>query len=153
MATKPKPRAPKKPKEPKPNLRGSALRNHLTKTCPAPPAPKGNARAATHGAKSELTLAPAREHHMQRLIQDYPGLDNRRLALLADRLARIDLASAWIDQQQSVVRNKSGDVYPIVRDLEKWAARAEQMLREIEAEGRKTPRRDLALEMSAMDYE
>src|SRR4051794_8917279 len=46
-------------------LSGAALTSHQTKTCPAPPAPKGNTRAAKHGAKSQTKLAPVRETHLQ----------------------------------------------------------------------------------------
>ena len=74
-------------------------------------APKGNTRAVKHGAKTEQLVAPRREAHMIRLRDDYPHLDDRRLALMADRLARIDLATAWLEKQKSLVHNKEGDVY------------------------------------------
>ncbi len=132
-------------------LAGAALHSHLTKTCPAPPAPKGNQRAAKHGAKSLHKLGPARERHMKALRVDYPNLDNRRLALLADRLARIDLASSWLDKQKGIVHSEDGGVFHIAKEVEKWASRAEVLLERAEAEGRRKPRRDLALEMSAME--
>lgn len=96
-------------------------------------------------------LAPVRERHLQVLREDYPNLDGRRLVLLADRLARIDLASAWLDKQNGLVRNKQGEPYLIVREVEKWASRAEAILAEAEKENRRPKRVDLALEMSALD--
>lgn len=95
-------------------------------------------------------MAPARERHMKALRADYPSLDNRRLALLADRLARIDLASAWLDKQRGIVHTEDGGVFLIAKEVEKWASRAEVLLERAEAERRAKPRRDLAMEMSAM---
>ena len=105
---------------------------------PPRPAEKGNARAVKHGATSELRLAPRREHHARQLVIDFPNLDDRRRALLADRLARIDLASQWLDEQSGVVRNKRGEIYPIVDRLEKWVRAAEDRLDEIALEQRGT---------------
>lgn len=139
-------------KPPSKRLQGAALRSHREKTCPAPPAPKGNTRAAKHGAKTEQLVAPRREAHLTVLREDYPHLDERRLILMADRLARIDLATAWLEQQKSLVANKQGDVYPVAREVEKWAARAEQVLAEAEKESRKSPKRvDLAVEMAELE--
>lgn len=131
-------------------LAGAALRSHQTKTCPAPPAPKGNTRAAKHGTRGEVLLAPVREEHLKVLRGDYPDIDDRRLVLLADRLARIDLATAWLDGQKGLVRNKQGEVFGVVREVEKWASRAEAILAEAEKERRKPRRADLAVEMSAL---
>ncbi len=114
-------------------------------------APKGNTRAVKHGAKTEQLVAPRREAHMIRLRDDYPHLDDRRLALLADRLARIDLATAWLEKQKSLVHNKQGDVYRVAELVEKWAARAEAVLAEAEKERNKPRRVDLAQEMSALE--
>ena len=80
-------------------LAGVARQNKLNKMNglpPVDPAPRGNDRSVTHGAKSENKLAPVREKHRLALKQAYPRLDDRRLALLADRLARIDLVVADI---------------------------------------------------------
>lgn len=88
----------------------------------------------THGARHELSVAPVRELHYRALLDDYPELDVRRAALLADRLARIELARAWLDRQDGVVRNDDGDVFGVVPHLEKWATRAEQILRDLEEE-------------------
>jgi hypothetical protein len=142
---------PKPASKRKPKLQGAALKAHQTKTCPAPPAKKGNMRAVKHGAKTEQLVAPRREAHLRVLREDYPHLDNRRLALMADRLARIDLATAWIEKQKSLVYDKQGNVFQVAQQVEKWATRAEQVLAEAEKEGRKTHRRDLAIDMAALE--
>lgn len=116
--------------------------------CPAPPAPKGNTRAMVHGADTPSLIAPRREAHLRVLRADYPALDHRRLTLLADRLARIDLATEWLEKQKSIVRNRQGDVYRVAELCDKWACRAEQVIKEAEAESRRPKKIDLAMEMS-----
>ena len=66
----------------------------------------------THGAGSERRLRSVREHHTQALIADYPGLDDRRLLLLADTLARIEAAVAWLDRIDRVVACAVGRTLP-----------------------------------------
>jgi hypothetical protein len=82
---------------------------------------------------------------------DYAHLDHRRLALLADRLARIDLATEWLEKQRGLVRNAKGEVYNVAVLVDKWSTRAEQVLREAEAERRRPRRIDLAQDMAALD--
>ena len=102
-----------------------------------------NARALVHGCFSERRLAPLREAHAASLARDFPNLDDRRLLLLADRLARVDLASGWLDAQGDLVRNsETGEPFAIVKELERWSSRAEQVLAEVEAEHRKQRRFD-----------
>jgi hypothetical protein len=96
----------------------------------------GNGRAVTNGAHSQQRLAPLREHHAAELRRDFPELDDRRLALLADRLARLDAARAWLDEQGGIVRNKHGEPYPIVDRIEKWATSTERRLDVLAAERR-----------------
>lgn len=103
---------------------------------PVAGAEPGNRRAVTNGAHSQQRLAPLREHHAAELRRDFPELDDRRLALLADRLARLDAARAWLDEQGGIVRNKHGEPFPIVDRVEKWAAATERRLDAIEAERR-----------------
>lgn len=87
---------------------------------------------------------------MRALREDYPDLDPRRMALLADRLARIDLVSAWLEKQSGLMKPNADEVFGVVRDLEKWATRAEQVLKEAEADAAASIKPfDLALEMSA----
>lgn len=71
------------------------------------------------------------------LRRDYPGLDDRRLAILADRLARMESARRWLDAQDGVVRGKDGEPYPVVALVETWGRQAEKILAELEAERRK----------------
>ncbi len=132
-------------------LAGAALHSHETKTSPAPPAPKGNQRGRKHGLRSEQALAPKRQEHIKALRADYPDLDDRRLALLADRLARIDLATAWLDAQKGIVRDRNGEVYAVVTYVEKWVSRAEAVLAEVERERHAPKRFDLAKSMSALE--
>jgi hypothetical protein len=109
---------------------------------PVAGAEPGNSRAVTHGARSELQLAPVRERHVAELHRQYPKLDGRRLVLLADRLARIEVATAWLDQRDGVVRNKDGEVFAVVGEVERWSSRAEKVIAEVEAEHRRDRRFD-----------
>jgi len=139
-----------KPKQKRPPT-GQALHNHLTKTSSAPPAPKGNRRGLKHGLNSEVALAPVRAKHIVSLSERYPDLDELRLALLADRLARIEMACAWLDTQGDVVRDEHGHIYKVVAHVEKWVSKAESVLREIESEHKSSKRFDLAGRMAQLD--
>lgn len=116
---------------------------------PAPPAPAGHERTLKHGVYSDR-LEPLREQNETALASDYPAMDYRRRALLADRLARIELASAWVREHGVVKRTTSkvqrGDVFPIVDRLERWASRAEDLLSAAEAEKRERGRAPVSLE-------
>jgi hypothetical protein len=48
----------------------------------------------------------------------------------------LESARRWLDDQCGVVRNKAGDVYPVVDRIEKWSNTAEARLAEAEAEAR-----------------
>ncbi len=85
------------------------------------------------GVHSEHTVAPLRVEMDAELARDYPGLDERRRALLADRLARVALARAWVDDR-GIVRDEQGRVFDVVDRLEKWSNRAESILAELEGE-------------------
>lgn len=112
---------------------------------PPAAAENGNRRALAHGATSEQQLAPLRQEHAEGLRADYPQLDERRLALLADRLARLSSGQRWLDDQGGVVRDKHGNVFPIVDRMEKWGGVAWRILTELETEKR-TPRKFEGLE-------
>ncbi|MFA9269965.1 MAG: hypothetical protein ACEQSX_04290 [Baekduiaceae bacterium] len=103
------------------------------------PAPQGNTRRLVHGGRtrSEQTLEPLRTEMAVGLRRDYPGLDDRRLAILADRLARMESARRWLDGQDGVVRGKDGEPFPVVALIETWGRQAEKILAELEAERRK----------------
>lgn len=103
---------------------------------PVAGAEPGNTRALVHGASSEQRLAPLREANARDLRADHPHLDGRRLAILADRLARLESARRWLDGQGGVVRDKRGEPWPIADRMEKWGATAERVLAQVEAESR-----------------
>jgi hypothetical protein len=98
------------------------------------PAGPGNTRALVHGADSEVALRPLRAR-LQASLRDEFGavIDARRLWLLADLLARIESARSWLDERGGVVRDRHGDVFPVVDRLERWGARADALLRELHA--------------------
>lgn len=100
----------------------------------APAAPKGNTRRMTHGTRSERALAPVRARYAVELRRDYPHLDDRRLALLADRLAAVELAARWLDAQGSPVRTRAGQVYDVADRLAAWNRAAWSMLTDVERE-------------------
>lgn len=110
-----------------------------------PPAPAGNTHSLKHGTRSERMLAPVRERHTAELRQSYPELDDRRLALLADRLASVELAARWLDAQGTPVRTKSGQVFEVADRLAKWNAAAWKMLSDVERERRESRSRPHAV--------
>lgn len=103
---------------------------------PVAGAQAGNERSLKHGATSEQRIAPLREKHSDALRRDFDWLDDRRLALLADRLARIESGSAWLAGQGGVVRGDAGEVFPVVDRIEKWSSTAERVLAELWSEDR-----------------
>jgi hypothetical protein len=95
-----------------------------------------------------------RQKHALELTQSYPELDQRRVAILADRLARLESAWAWLDGQGSVVRDGEGEVFPVAGRLEKWAVVAELRLAEAEGEHKRQGRRpESPYEWSKLDIE
>lgn len=100
----------------------------------------GNLVAGKSLATSEQALAPLRVELDGSLLADYPYLDDRRRALLADRLARILKARQWLDAQDSIVRDADGRMFDVCDRLEKWSNRAELLLAELEAERRQAER-------------
>lgn len=95
------------------------------------PAPEdGNQRAATHGTHSAAILGPLRERHARELREDFPKLDGRRLALLADLLSRIDAGTTWLDAQGGIVRDHRGEVFPVVDRVATWGTTAWKLIGE-----------------------
>ena len=127
------------------------LKSERSGKTPTNAAKAGNFRALRHGAKSEQLLAPMRERHAESLRKDFPALDDRRVALLADRLARVQAASRWLDEQDGIVRDDRGEPYPILRELERWASRAEAALREVEEEHRQANRPNALADFEVAD--
>lgn len=95
------------------------------------PAGEGNLRAGKHLAYSETRLAPLRVA-LEASLRDEFGvfIDARRLWLAADLLARVEAARSWLDDRGGVVRNKAGEVYPVVDRVDRWGARADALLRD-----------------------
>ena len=88
------------------------------------------AGAVTHGATSERKLAPLRDRHRDELMRRFPQLDEQRLSLLADLLARCDLARDFIDVR-GLMRN-TREPHPVLELLSRWERRAWEMLGELQ---------------------
>jgi hypothetical protein len=112
-------------------------------------AENGNERALTHGVYSDRRIAPVREQHVIDLAERFPGFDGARIALQAQRLAQIDLGSAWLDQRGGVVRSEHGQVFDIADKVLRWAAQAEVWFERAEAERREHGRHDALAEVVA----
>jgi len=93
-----------------------------------------NGRAVTHGAYSERRIAPVREEHARGLAERYPQMNPARRALQSQRLAQIDLASAWLDERGTVVRDEMGNVLDVATKLAAWLAAAERWFQDADAE-------------------
>src|SRR5437762_359976 len=87
-----------------------------------------------HGAYARRRLAPVRARHAEELRRDFPALDDRRLSLLADCLARCEVAARWLDRRGRVVKDDTGEVFPVVRELARWGQQAWGMIGEVEQE-------------------
>lgn len=98
------------------------------------PAGPGNDRATKHGVDSEIRLAPLRVEGERWARGRWPWLDDARVALVADLMARTELARRWIEAQGTVVRNKAGEVYPVVDRLERWSARLDDLIGRLDRE-------------------
>jgi hypothetical protein len=92
------------------------------------------AGAVSHSATSERKLQPLRAQHHAALLQRFPQLDEQRRSLLADLLARIDLAGEFIDVH-GLMRN-TRQPHPVLELLSRWERRAWEMLSALEAEHR-----------------
>jgi hypothetical protein len=105
---------------------------------PPNPARRGNLRAVKDGTYSETLLAPLRAEQDAELRRDYPELDDRRRAILADRLSRLGLGWKWLDEHGGggIVRGVNGDIFPIVDRCEQWGAKCEQIIGQLEADRR-----------------
>lgn len=88
---------------------------------------------ATHGATSERKLAPLRAKHRADLVDRFPGIDQHRLRLLCDLLARIDLATEFVDVH-GLMKN-TRQTHPVLDLLARWEHRAWNMLSQLEPKG------------------
>ena len=118
-----------------------------------PPFEAGNAANLRHGTRSERRIAPVRERHARDLAERYPWIDPARIALQAQRLAQIDLASAWLDEQGTVVRDSEGSVFDVADKLARWLVQAEQWFDRAEGERREQGRYDALADFMSDDDE
>lgn len=127
---------------------GEWLKSPAATARPLPAPPRENARALKAGDTSERRRAPLRQKHSDDLRTQYPSdvLDDRLLFLLADAFAEIDLQVRWLDEQDGVVRNEHGDVFPVADRLAKARATAWKLLRELQQEARERRAGPLDLE-------
>jgi hypothetical protein len=61
----------------------------------------------------------------------------------------VELARRWIEAR-GIVRNRVGDVYPVVDRLERWSARLEGLIAKLDAEGRELAHVDPADALGAV---
>jgi hypothetical protein len=92
-----------------------------------------SAGAVKHGATSERRLAPLRAKHRADLLARFPNLDQHRLRLLCDLLARIDLASEFVDVH-GLMRN-TRETHPVLELLTRWERRAWDALSQLQPRG------------------
>jgi hypothetical protein len=74
-------------------------------------------------------VKPLRAKHRTTLLQRFAQLDEHRRGLLADLLARIDLASEFIDVH-GLMRN-TRQTHPLLELLTRWERRAWDMLSQL----------------------
>lgn len=119
----------------------------------SPKAEPENLLAVKTGAQSEQLLAPARDRLLIGVQEHYPELSDPEQHMLADRLARIELASAFIDRNGLFRNRKKGEPWPIVDRLEKWTNRAENLLRLARIERREHSPIDVAVALAELNRE
>jgi hypothetical protein len=119
------------PRSDRPAAASQDVAANLVRTLPGEPG-----GALKHGADSSLRLAPLRMRLEASLREEFPAIDARRLFLAADLFARIEMARTWLDDRGGVVRNRHGDMFPVVASLESWSRRAETLLRDLRREER-----------------
>jgi hypothetical protein len=94
------------------------------------------------GDTSEQALEPLRDRALELERVRYHGKldpDDGRLHSLADRKARWASAAAWLDEMGrtyglGVVRDRKGNVFPVVDRIEKWRNGIDRLEAEIRAE-------------------
>lgn len=98
--------------------------------------------AMTHGATSPTRLAPLRLEGERFARQRWPWLDDARVALVSDLMARTELARRWLEDRGTVVSNRHGRVFPVAVQLDAWSRRLDEMLVRLDAEHRERGRVD-----------
>jgi len=90
--------------------------------------------AVKAGAFSESTLTPLREPFLVEFTRQFghvAGVDELRLA--ADRRARIEAITEWLDKNGVIADKRSGRPRPIVTELERLQAAHERLIRALRA--------------------
>ena len=85
-------------------------------------------------------LQPHFDRHLKELRADFSTdeLSDRRLRLLAGLLARVDSAEAFLGKRAAIV-NANGEALPVCGEIERWSARADAILAELEQARRDQP--------------
>jgi hypothetical protein len=98
-----------------------------------------------HGASSERQLEPLREKHRRELLDRFPTIDEYRLSLLCDLLARIDLARQFVDEHG--LMRSTREPHPLLQLLERWEKRAWAMLSALQPVSREPIHREPPIEL------
>lgn len=83
------------------------------------------------GPQSQTLLDPLRERHRAELLVDHPAIVSRRLTLLSDLLARIELVSSYLDHPELVKDRRTLEPRPLVKLLDQWQTKAWRMPSEL----------------------
>ena len=93
----------------------------------------GNTLSTTHGARSEVQIAPVRAELDAEFAAAYPDLTPARRALLADRAARVVMVRRFLDQKGDIFADRAlGEPWPVLSKLQAWENSVDQTLRELE---------------------
>lgn len=84
--------------------------------------------APIHGAYSAAALEPARERHQTNLVKTFPHALPTEIAILAERLAQLELLGSFLDERGVIAHRRRGTVVPAAAFAEKLAAAAERQL-------------------------
>ncbi len=88
---------------------------------------------------SDAELRKARERYAADALRRWPHAANTAvISTWADRCARLESAQRFLDTKGGVVRDEFGEPFPIVREIEKWATRIEQLERDLDAQAKVT---------------
>ena len=82
--------------------------------------------AVTHGARSEELIRPLRERYFAELTEELPHAKPREVLLLANRLAKMELYEAFIDERGVIRHRRRGDVFPAAVESERLAVAFEK---------------------------
>jgi hypothetical protein len=109
--------------------------------------PRSDARL-THGTNSQVVLAPLRKQADDWALDRWPWLDDTRRALVADLAARIRRVEIWADENDILFRRGTRSVraHPIVDSADRWQARLDGLIRQLDAEQRERDRPESLIE-------